>query len=251
MTKVIDLKQHRRHVAMNKHPISWIYGVTTVSQRRHDLLPKTLESLKNAGFPEPILFVDGGNHEDYADLGLECVVRKSPVGSYANWAMAMTDLWFRSPTAQRYALFEDDILLCKNVRQYIDQVQMKEDTFLNLFEHPVLHDEQRNNGFFHPENEQRCLGALSLVFGNVTMRRLLGDPEFFDRAIHKRNGQDGVVARCTKRLKIREMVHHPSLVQHAGKESIIGSNRWPYEETLSLSFVSSQFDALSLKGGTK
>ena len=41
---------------MNK-PLRWVYGVTTVPERRADLLPRTLVSLDRAGFPSPRIFV--------------------------------------------------------------------------------------------------------------------------------------------------------------------------------------------------
>ncbi len=40
-------------------PKRWMYGVTTTPTREEDLFPRTLASLKNAGFDNPWLFIDG------------------------------------------------------------------------------------------------------------------------------------------------------------------------------------------------
>lgn len=239
MTKVIDLREQRRRMYQKKLPPVWSYGVTTCASRKGTLLPRTLQSLKDGGFPEPIIFEDRG------------------FGAYANWALGMAELWYRNPSANRYALFEDDVICYANLRQYLDRVYMPDDECWNLYTSPRLHPIEINRtntkhptGFFPAQNGW-CLGALGLVYSNQAMRSLLSDPEFFDHAIFKQNNQDGVAGRILTRQKIKVMVHHPSLLQHTGEESATGKCRHSYHETLALSFINHKFDALSLLTGVK
>jgi hypothetical protein len=120
--------------------ITWAYGVTTIPLRRTDYLPKTLESLARAGFDRPRLFVDGSQSDvRYRDFGeLETTFHYPAVRLYGNWILALWELFLRNPGAQRYALFQDDLLACTNLRQYLERVPYpKGGGYLNLFSSPA------------------------------------------------------------------------------------------------------------------
>ncbi len=91
--------------------VSWAYGVTTVPSRVNDLLPSTLASLKRAGFDKPVLFIDGDkNHFTYSSLDLDYTLRRPNVRTAGNWTLSMLELYIREPTADRYAIFQDDLV---------------------------------------------------------------------------------------------------------------------------------------------
>ncbi len=80
---------------MDGRPSRWAYGVTTVPVREDRLLPKTLASLRAAGFDKPRLFVDGvRNAWDWEQkFGLEVTARWPHVLTAGNWVLSMYELY--------------------------------------------------------------------------------------------------------------------------------------------------------------
>jgi hypothetical protein len=240
----------------------WAYGITTVPSRRDTYLPRTLESLRAAGFDEPRLFVDGLRHpRPYDQLSnLDITIRYPAVGPANNWILSMWELYLRNPQADRYVIFQDDIVTYPNLRHFLDRCVYPinrrhegiEDGYLNLY---TSHDNQPfippqpgtaipQQGWF--KSNQRGRGALALVFHRSILVRLLGDLNFASRpqdlpAAYK--SIDGGIVRCLGNLGIREYVHSPTLVQHIGKVSTIGNMPPPREADF---FMGEGFSALEL-----
>src|SRR5438309_2061382 len=110
--------------------MKWAYGVTTVPERMGDLLPQTLQSLAAAGFDRPVLFVDGpaGGYNYHGEI-----VSHPRVGHLRNWMNAIFYL-FTTQEADRYALFEDDLIACSQLRQYLERWPPGKD-YWNLLTH--------------------------------------------------------------------------------------------------------------------
>ena len=245
--------------------MKWAYGVTTVPERRNTLLPVTLYSLTQAGFPQPRLFVDGDR-----DIGpwidefqLSVTGHYPPIRTLGNWILGLWELTIRYPSADYYAMFQDDILLSRNVRQYIEESNFPNRGYVHLFASPV--NEQLHtfgNKGYYPTN-QMGKGALALVFTRDVLCELFTAPGFFQRPLHPNKGHrnvDGIVSDSLRPKKILEYTHYPSLVQHNGKESTIDKNptalsehpaetfvrfQWP-DSTFSTTFLGVEFDAMSL-----
>jgi len=136
----------------------WSYGVTTVPSRRYTTFEPTLLSLKEAGFPHPWIFADGCNQpEAYETHSYMRITTRHPrVGAFGNWIMALWELYIREPKAQWFALFQDDILLCKNLKQYFEASGFFGE-FINLYSNPEnekFAQQANEEGWF--ENNQLC-----------------------------------------------------------------------------------------------
>src|SRR5260370_33836022 len=102
--------------------MNWTYGVTTVPERKHTV-KTTLTSLAAAGFDAPFVFVDGTYSNFLMDYLSSNVVWRTPrIGAWGNWFLGLWELWLRNPDADRFAMFQDDILCVKNLRDYLDRV---------------------------------------------------------------------------------------------------------------------------------
>lgn len=256
----------------------WSYGVTTVPSRLGNLLPKTLRSLRGAGFDRPRLFVDGVRPEDapaYAVLGgegkeLEVTTRYPKVRVHGNWVLSIYELFLRDPTADRYALFQDDLLAVKNLRTYLECSPYPERGYLNLYTAPSNQKLADGEGWY--ESHQHGRGALALIFSRPALLTLLASDHLLTRPLHPIRGWrcvDGGVIESMKKVKAedgtkapwREWVHNPSLVYHTGHVSSFDKNKrslgesdsfnpytWP-EYYLQSSFPGEDFDAESLIGG--
>lgn len=232
--------------------LKWIYGVTTVPSRRETHLLRTLSSLKLAGFDKPRLFVDGCENSrswiEEFDLAVTC--RSPALRVHGNWVLALYELYIREPNADRYAIFQDDIIAIANLRTYLEKVPYPEKGYLNLYTFSSNDSIAPSRDYvgFYPSN-QLGKGALALVFDRPAVMNLLSSWHLVERVQDPARGHksiDGGVVTALSQLGFKEYVHIPSLVQHTGEgESTIGNlhqgNRlapsFPGEKTNAMSFL--------------
>lgn len=252
--------------------LTWAYGVTTVPERRENLLPITLASLKRSGFDAPRLFVDG-SHDPLSwqnEFGLEVTIRNPRIRAYGNWILALYELYIRSPNADRYAIFQDDFITGLNLRKYLDittpdAAGRKESTFkTRRAAHPRHRSDDSSKVYWNlytfPTNQavapadvkscwyaskQNGQGAVGLVFDRDGVQTLLESQHMIERTMNERIGHksiDGGVIQALRKAGYRELVHNPSLLQHIGRESTLENRQHP----MAKSFKGETFDFLTL-----
>lgn len=205
----------------------WAAGVTTVPGRRNDLLPRTLASLRAGGFGEPRVFVDGWNAGDgsYAGLGLEVTSRWPRIGAYGNWELALRELFIRHPRADRYAIFQDDLVCVRNLRQYLERFPDPKG-YWNLYTARSNESLAKGTGWF-PSN-QLGKGALGLVFSKSAAVTIFCHPYLAERPLAAHNADRSIDGAVVDSLSYRrphgvkdwlEWCHYPSLLQHTGEGS--------------------------------
>lgn len=223
--------------------MQWAYGVTTVPTRLSTTLPITLESLQHAGFDRPHLFYDGAKSGLYAAryTDLDKTMRYPAVGVYGNWVLSLAELYILNPKADRYVIFQDDLVTCRNLRAYLDLVKIPDKGYLNLFTYRQVAFTKEG---WHLSN-QYGRGAVALVFTKEAIAVLLTSQRMVDkpRTVPNRDrAVDGAVALTMLSAGWKEWVHHPSLVDHIGDDSTIGNRRG----RRAVSFVGLGFDASTL-----
>ena len=136
--------------------MKWACGITSVLDRS-ELLMRTQRSLRGAGFDEPLLRYDFGR-----------------VGPWGNWILCLHEVCLRNPFVDRYVMFQDDVIVVKNLRGYLDQQRYPDAGYWNLYTAPSNQDHIEGLGGgtgFHQSN-QLGKGALALVFDRETLRKL-------------------------------------------------------------------------------
>lgn len=240
----------------NNMACKWAYGVLTVPERRETLLPRTLASLAKAGFPEPRLFIDGARSAaQYRSLDLPVTVHDPRIGVFGNWVLALWELYLRDGLADRYAIFQDDLVAYRNLRQYLEQCPYPERGYWNLYVYSQ--DQERKDGkvgWFL--SDQWGKGAVALVFNREAVSVLLGQshitkrPQIANRKRSLKAVDGAVVEALTKGAGWKEWVHSPSLVQHTGEasegETSIAGNKRHKRHLLPTSFRGEDFNALEL-----
>ena len=228
-------------------PKTWAYGVTTVSERMDNLLPRTLRSLAKAGFNEPRLFIDGtlNTSECACGFDLEVTTRYPVIKTFGNWILALWELYVRDPTAWRYAIFQDDFVTYPNLREYLNRCEWPtEKGYFNLLTFMDNEDlvHEGNNGWV--QSHQWGRGAVALVFDRDAVTTLLAQPHLANkpRVAGWRQWRkiDGTILEAFRQAGYEEYVHVPSLVQHTGDVSVIGNQPHPEAK----SFQGENFDAL-------
>lgn len=230
--------------------MKWQIAVTTVPERKGELLPQTLASLKAGGFEVNRMFVDGAASGD----GI-ATFREPRIRTFGNWLLALAEMYIREPHADRYMIAQDDFCCVKNLRQYLDATKLPlERGYLNLltqlknnrviFGKPsgTWHQAECVRDFppDHPhgygKGEQTGLGAVALVFSRDGAIELLSSPSIWLKPQDKAavgtvpdlsRGHvkvDGAVVAAMNLRGYREYVHCPSLVRHTGEISVLRSD---------------------------
>lgn len=238
--------------------MKWAYGVRTVLQedrvRLHNYLPRTLESLYRAGFEKPWLFVDGAmDYYHYERFGCPIVTHYPALGVTNNFLLALLELMLRFPDAHRYALFEDDLLICRNTRQYLDRMEYRPRTYWNLYTCPYYQNAcppwrrgRGKEGFYR--SPQAGQGAVALVFDRTAALAVVSS-QWLSHTILRHPGAhalDGLIVTALNQAGIRECAHTPSLVQHTGEVSTFWDGKWEKQDWQAISFPGEDFDALDL-----
>lgn len=231
----------------------WAYAVTTIPERRDTLFPRTIQSLRLAGFPNPRVFVDGGiDARPYEEQGFEVTLRHPKVRAFGNWILALWELYLRDTRADRYAIFQDDVIFVKNLREYLDHQPFPEKGYWNLFSFMKANEALiagKPNGWY--ESDQYGRGALALVFNRDAVVQLFSAHSIAMKPQHASRGDrrvDGAVVTALAPTHKQpggvfvEYIHNPSLVQHIGDQSSLGNHNQPK----ALTFPGEDFNALSL-----
>jgi hypothetical protein len=231
---------------MRYKPLKWAYGVTTCPARRDTLLPETLLSLRNAGFDRPRLFVDGTDDPMSweREFGLPVTGRNPTVRVYGNWVLGLAELYLRAPESDRFAMFQDDLMTCRNVREFLDRSPYPIKGYMNLFTYRDNENLIRGKEPGWYESNQWGRGALALVFDRPTLLTLLTHQHMVDRPLDVHRGWraiDGGIVTAMKKAGYKEFVHAPSLVQHTGLYSSMGNKPHPVAHT----FPGESHDALA------
>jgi hypothetical protein len=233
-----------------------VYGVTTVPQRRDTLLPRTLASLRAGGFPTPRLFVDGDDRpENWKRFGLETTLRFPKIRTFGNFALGLVELYLRDPTADMYAMFQDDFVTYRNLRGYLERCTYPPKGYFNLYTFP---SNQGVCGAAPGWYESRCLsssnkglrmqsgrGAVALLFPNDAVVALFTSLHFVERPKDAHRGHrsiDGGIVASLNKAGFREYVSFPSLCQHIGDVSSMGNKQHKKSEC----FWGESFDAMRL-----
>lgn len=219
--------------------MKWAVGITTVPERADELFPRTVQSLHKAGFTEHHVFTDGAKQH------LTGTARTPRIGTYGNWLLGALELFIRSPAADRYAMFQDDLVAYPNLREYLESCKYPEKGYWNLYTFPENAALCRRGYTGWYESNQMGLGAVALVFDRTALVDLLATRHMVERPMDAARGAksvDGAVVTALKKEGYKEYVHNPSLVNHTGHVSVMFHK--PYKPCVS--FKGEGFDARRL-----
>lgn len=237
--------------------VNWQIGITTVPSRVKTLFPRTMNSLVQAGFNDVYVYVDGDAEDLPYTTGniLGVTERDTPLGVIGNWITGLWDLYIRNPEADRYAMFQDDIVLCRNVRRYLDQLTLPDDQYWNLFSfmkdnEKLISKSNGKKGFI--KSSQYGRGATALIFPRSAVVNLLSSkslamkPQAANKGMARKRIDGGIATALSPTHKQArshtEYMHNPSLVQHLGHISTLGNHNQPQAKT----FPGEEFDCMTL-----
>jgi hypothetical protein len=239
-------------------PPRWACSVTTIPART-ELFSRTIQSLLDAGFPAPDVYVDGSEEREAFHTNTKLVhYRTHNIKTFPHWLLTLVDMYLRDAEADRYAIFQDDLVCCKGLRDYLDSCPFPKDGYWNLFtimgndyntDKKTREQTPKQYPFegWHLSN-QLGQGGLGLVFDNEAVLDLITQRHMYERMWdHSRRYKymDGAVVTAMNVAGRKELIHVPSLVQHTGQVSSIG-NDWSTNRDIAATFKGEDFDARSL-----
>lgn len=206
----------------------WAVGVTT-APRRKPTLEACLSSLVQAGWNQLRLFAEPGTEIPAAFSYLPVALRDGVLGAFPNWYLSLAELVMRNPHADAYFLCQDDVLLSRGLRAYLEQTLWPAPDVGIVSVYCPSHYAVGQTKGFHIENRGwDSWGALAYIFPNPSARAVLTDPAVLN---HRHHGPaeglrniDSLLGSFCRRRRLRYLVHVPSLAQHIGETSTI----WRY-----------------------
>ena len=97
----------------------WAVGVT-VAPRKNPTFERCYESFLEAGF-KPQIFKEPGVSLDPKFFKYGVTARPRRLGAWNNWLSSLHELRNKNPDADAYAIFQDDVVLCKDIMTYLEQ----------------------------------------------------------------------------------------------------------------------------------
>lgn len=172
--------------------MSWAVGLTTV-RGREVLLKRTLKSLAIGGFANPRIFWDGVDPRDAPEWACQYpgTYRRDPLRTVGNWVLGLWELWVRNPTADLFAMFQDDFVTVRGLREYLETThEPGREVYRNLY---LFHSNEsvkpaglpNGRGWYesrvlgstdNPGKFQTGRGAVALVFDRKAVEVLLSAP---------------------------------------------------------------------------
>jgi hypothetical protein len=225
---------------------NWCVGITACP-RTTGVVDQVIDSLRQNDW-QPTIYAEPETKIDTKDAR---IVRRDKIyGCWTNWICALHDMYVNDVHAEGYAIFEDDILICKNLRNYLEHLMPR---FERLGALSLYTPERQARMHFGQacvhDNAYRgdaVWGTQAVVFSNYSLAFFLSSRTTIN---HRRIGigkgnnknRDSAIGVWAKAENQPFYYHTPSLVQHVGEESSV-----EHEFHCASDFVGDSYDAMQL-----
>lgn len=228
---------------------SWAVGVTT-APRQPATLERTLASLAAAGWTGPRLFAEPGSVIPPGFANSPITRRDRPLGAWPNFFLGLSELVLRDPHADAYFMLQDDVVLCANLRGYLERSLWPSDRLAMVSPYRSTNYTAQTAPWRPIDAGWNLIGALTCIFPNAAARSLLS----FARAVSFRQrgpseglrNVDSVVGAWAKHNRLPIYMHVPSLAAHIGETSLAWPGLAAVRQRQANDFVGEAFDAKEL-----
>ena len=227
---------------------SWAVAMT-LSPRKKPTHNETLRSAKLAGFDDIHLFMDGKVEVDDEFSHYPVTIREPKLGAWKNWITTLKELYELYPERDAYAIFQDDVSFCKNVKKFAEKTlwanserHMGVASFYSPshYERPIPGWYKRNVGI-------TLRPAVTFVFSPECVESVL---RYFKKNPWKRKQNiDNAIGQWGRHTKRYPYFFSPSLCQHTGHTSVISPWKSIKGKRKSYKYVGEDFDAMEFLDG--
>lgn len=201
----------------------------TTAPRPVPTITDTIASLGRAGFDDIVVVAEPGSPKPKAmdSARIEWFQQRHQRGPWPNWLDALGMLLERSPDADAYLIFQDDIEAAHGLRGWLERelwpgyLGAKEIGVVSLY--TVAEHDRAKDGWFRllrSQLPQKALGALGSILPAHAARTLLANPPNPNWS----TGIDYCLGNLCSREGLSYWLHSPSLLRHTGATSSIGGH---------------------------
>jgi len=204
-----------------RRTMDWAVGVLTAPRKRQTLA-STLHGLKQAGFADVQLFAEPGAEIPTEFRHLPVTRQGRSLGVFGNTVTALSALYLSQPSAEAFALFQDDISVAGGLREWCDrELWPSGQGLVSLF---TIREQSEQNPGWHVARRgmYRTFGALGFVFRRDVLLEFLSDHRVWLHRQTRRHGSDAAIGEWATRTGRGISYHSPSLLQHRGETSAAG-----------------------------
>lgn len=253
--------------------VKWAVGVITAPRKQGYYLHHTLQTLESGGWKHVVVFAEPDSLIPDFFKG-DIVKRRKIYGDWTNWATGLYELFLSEPDADYFFMLEDDALLCKNLRIYLEHSLPQLDDFgsVSLYT-PSRYHRPDFQGFHNEQEGRNTWSTVTVLMSHSGVLRFFSDKDvqkhrFFDIfkvgpkywGGHGGNGsygtgytsiidtvgntvKDAVIGQWAKKHELPIYFHTPALTEHVGYYSTLTDDVSTDENSrMSKDFVGKDFD---------
>ena len=216
--------------------VKWTVGVVTTPRQSEYYLNDTLESIKNSGWDCINLFAEPDSKIP-SNFDDNLVKRSKKYGNWTNWVCGLFELFMNNPNSDYFIMFEDDIVLCHNIKPYLEYCLPELVPFASISLYTpsyycvpkrCFHNECRGWNTYCTQTVVMSKKSVNkfLTNYNVIAHRTgeTACPKTADITSktwpeYKNTCKDGIIGRWAKEENLPIYYHSPSLVEHIGEDS--------------------------------
>lgn len=210
----------QKHDGQQEMPTNWFMSITACP-RPADVIQSTVDSIRDAGWDRVCINAEPGT--PYINGAYYRSDNTENVGAWGNMLAAIEMGVIAN--ADLIAVAQDDILVAKDLRRYIEDTVPRENVgyaspYLNkIFDKRLAEESSSGEGWVEapPHRREGGYGACFLVVPLAAAKLLL---DVGVRNTYK-HGSDRWIGKFTRQNDLKAFWHRPSLVQHRGAHSII------------------------------
>jgi hypothetical protein len=221
----------------------WALGVT-IAPRRQPTHDETLDHIRAAGWDDFHLFTEPDVELAARHDGLPRTRRPTRYYAWKNWFAALGELWERYPGRDAYGIIQDDVLLCRNIRAFLEEQLWPADDCGVASVYCPSHYERDAPGWYARDTGLRLRPALTFFFPPASVESILAHPT--TKGWPRRKNIDNAVGLWARETRRLPYFFSPSLAQHVGETSTIVFFKKLRGKRISDRFVGDDFDALAL-----
>lgn len=218
-------------VAESGWRLRWAVGITT-APRGQWTLPRAIGSLCTSGFDRMTIFAEPGSPIPGLPAEIDVVERPKRLGIHHNYVESLRDLLQAHPQADTLAIFQDDVIVCRHLREFLDaDLWPAWNCGVVSAYSPNFHGyEKSHSGGCHRVSQAHLIGACAMVFPRHAAEMIVKHPlaeSWRGRAKGRANSRedrkavDAFIGHVVRQIGLRSYFYSPSLVQHVARVSTV------------------------------
>lgn len=229
LNQLVPYKPREAVHPIPKHVTKFAIGVTT-APRKEPTLRQSVKSIVKAGFT-PTVYAEPGT--DLTGVDVPIVRRDELHGCWGNWKQTLEDLLQSQPDAQAIGIFQDDIVMMKGVRDYLEHDLWPSDNtgVVSLYSPAYRVYESADRSGLARITDKYLVGACAMIFPRQVAEQITklrgfrnwrGAARGTQKDPAKKKAIDTFIGHAIVGMGKHIYYYTPSMCSHIAKHSSVG-----------------------------